>query len=547
MQSKQANVILPVLLFVLVIGTSIHFIHNNDIWMHIEIGEYIWQNKHLPENDQWSFTAQDNNLVLHEWLSQLTFYIVYSLAGTNGIIIFKALIVFLAFFFLYKAINKNNYITIIILLFVNFISEFHSLVRPHVFSWLFFAILIWGLEKRKHFVIPIILVIWANMHSSVIMGFFVLLVYIGESMIINYLKHGVNARVKKDIKFLVISFIALLVNPYTYEILLYPFRTIGFSQYIWEWKPFLITDIHLWIFIVFLGLTLVPLLVSVLSKKSSIRIKEIIIILVFSYFAFTSRRNTIIAAILLAPIASKYLYKVLHNKIPEKTNTNIIFVILLVLCGWFIITKIGGFTFGIEEGRLPVNAVDFMGKNNINGNVFNEFEFGGYIILKLYPNNKVFIDGRIPLFGKKILEDYRKIVFAEEDAVIKIAEYKPDIFLVKHSSKVEDLLQNLNATKLVYFDDYVSLYVINTKKYGNISGFKIIYPKISAIPDDVDGAIDEYMYLLEISPSFVGVNKNLGLLYLKNNETESARLYLDKYLAKYSDDVAVIRIRRQIG
>lgn len=57
----------------------------------------------------------------------------------------------------------------------------------------------------------------------------------------------------------------------------------------------------------------------------------------------------------------------------------------------FEVTKSGW----VPINQLPVRSADFIMKNNINGNVYTTLYWGGYMIWRVGPKNKIFHDGRI--------------------------------------------------------------------------------------------------------------------------------------------------------
>ncbi|MBI5042754.1 MAG: hypothetical protein HZC10_02770 [Nitrospirae bacterium] len=58
----------------------------------------------------------------------------------------------------------------------------------------------------------------------------------------------------------------------------------------------------------------------------------------------------------------------------------------------------------------PKDASDFLIDLKISGNMFNEYGFGGYLIWRLYPEKKVFIDGRS--LEPDVYEEYKFIASA---------------------------------------------------------------------------------------------------------------------------------------
>src|SRR4029079_1796541 len=61
-----------------------------------------------------------------------------------------------------------------------------------------------------------------------------------------------------------------------------------------------------------------------------------------------------------------------------------------------------------DTTRFPVQAVDAMVQRNIRAPVFAPDSWGGYLIYRLYPQNKVFVDDRHDLYGEQFLKDYLK-------------------------------------------------------------------------------------------------------------------------------------------
>jgi len=48
----------------------------------------------------------------------------------------------------------------------------------------------------------------------------------------------------------------------------------------------------------------------------------------------------------------------------------------------------------VDTRKFPVKAADFILQNDLRGNMYNFFNWGGYLIWRLAPGKKVFIDGR---------------------------------------------------------------------------------------------------------------------------------------------------------
>ena len=64
-----------------------------------------------------------------------------------------------------------------------------------------------------------------------------------------------------------------------------------------------------------------------------------------------------------------------------------------------------------EQGNFPYGAVAYLKANPIEGRMFNEYNWGGFLIWQ-YPEKKVFIDGRMPSWRighYKAFEEFNEI------------------------------------------------------------------------------------------------------------------------------------------
>jgi hypothetical protein len=54
----------------------------------------------------------------------------------------------------------------------------------------------------------------------------------------------------------------------------------------------------------------------------------------------------------------------------------------------------------------PEGDAAYLRDHALRGNLFNQFEWGGHVIYTLYPDQRVFIDGRPDMYGQRVLDDY---------------------------------------------------------------------------------------------------------------------------------------------
>jgi hypothetical protein len=68
----------------------------------------------------------------------------------------------------------------------------------------------------------------------------------------------------------------------------------------------------------------------------------------------------------------------------------------------------------VETGQLN-QLVGYLEDNLPDGNMFNEYALGGYLLYALTPPPKVFIDGRADMYGEQIMSDYNKILSSSSE------------------------------------------------------------------------------------------------------------------------------------
>src|SRR5262249_13612871 len=65
------------------------------------------------------------------------------------------------------------------------------------------------------------------------------------------------------------------------------------------------------------------------------------------------------------------------------------------------------FQLRMVDWGYPVGAADFLVAHRVTGPIFNVYEQGGYLMWRLWPQAKVFIDGRA--LNESVWQDYEQI------------------------------------------------------------------------------------------------------------------------------------------
>jgi hypothetical protein len=67
---------------------------------------------------------------------------------------------------------------------------------------------------------------------------------------------------------------------------------------------------------------------------------------------------------------------------------------------------------GLKNSLYPIEIVDHIRTNNLQGNLFNQYGWGGFLLWSL-PDHKVFIDGRMDVYKREVSDPYKTIVNLE--------------------------------------------------------------------------------------------------------------------------------------
>lgn len=498
----------------LIFAASVFPVRDPDVWWHLKTGEYICQNKTIPETDIFSYTIQGRPWTTFEWLSQVVFYKVFSYFSLAGLTMFKALIIVLIFILLLASVYRYNALLVWMFLSLAYIVMREFLVeRPQIFTYFFTALFTFVLRSKKLkliMLLPLIEVLWANMHgASAIIGFGILAIYV---LFADYMAN------KTKIFLIISTFTAMFITPGLYQNFLYfyIFFKEGFNKLIMEYQtPKLIVWFIPYYIMLFIGL--LTLLVNVRLKLA-----DVIVVLISSAASLMAIRNIPVFVILATPIIIERFYLILDMvqeiclkyfkfilnvqkkfTLPKycieifnsssnrwfKSISKIMFTaitgIALFILLWGVLDKIDAvhnFRTGFGDKFPGKNAVIFIKAcqdKGLKGNIFNSYVFGGYMIWRLYPQNKVFIDGRLVEYGINFVQE--AFDFWKPEIWNKIdKKYQFTAAIIYLEKKyMAEYIDSKKDWVLVYWDDISLVYFKNipeNKWFIDRYGYKILRP-----------------------------------------------------------------------
>lgn len=491
-------------------------IGNNDTFLHIGIGKDLIAHGFHNE-DPFSFTQKNTPYIDHEWLCQVILFALYNTTGVFGLYFFKLFCCLGVLMILYVLIpDKTKFVYYLPILLGLFLAYPHAQVRPHILAWLLAALLMLLVQKKKFQYIPILILFWANVHASFVLALFVFSVFL-----------WIEYKALKSSKILLIwalSCLSPLINPYFYKIYFFLFEIKDYTHTVDEWQPFKPETAYFNAWILFCALLGLSFLLSTKTKALYFAMS-----LPLVFLGFSAMRHPIVVIIYLSPIIYENL-KTSKSSLLKLKSSLISFIMLILIPGlWSFREKEQKFSFAIDQEALCIRASEVVKRHAIQGNMYNDYNFGGYLLWSLYPNNKVFIDGRLEVYGGQVIEDYYQISHADRGWEERLNQYAVDFLVIRPERQLAQMVIKNPRWELVYFDYNSVIYV---RKGTNMSmrRLRAISPygnRDGATPHQV---VEEIRYLLQENPIFFGGYKILAFQYAKLGDLEQSRSALNQYL-----------------
>lgn len=419
--------------FIMVFGGPRLFNNDGDLGRHITIGNYILDAGTIPTYDIFSHTMDGERLVPHEWLSQVVFALAHRAMGLSGDVFVAALLASFTILLVYNELVQRGNLRLVALFittWVAIVSAIHWLARPHMFTFFFVALWVYGLERfykkgeKNFWLFPILMLIWVNTHGAFIAGFVIWGTYLAD-WLLEFLQGRSTKQMGLQLIALgMLSFAVTFINPSGWHLWETSVGYVGNEFMTSHTVEYLSPDFHerdMWPFLFMLAFALLAL-----AQERKVQVREALLLAGWAMMSLYSVRNMPLFAVATAPV-----YAALLQAWVEK-----LFIWLkqdaaaresgVALRGyvWVVASVI---LFGValwrgipldEKGtgnvflpdKMPVQAVDWLEQNPQEGNMFNQFVWGGYILYRMWPQEVVFIDGQTDFYGEVLFREYLEVI-----------------------------------------------------------------------------------------------------------------------------------------
>ncbi len=445
---------------------------DGDLPRHLLMGKIILETRTIPTTDVFSHVYQGTPLVPHEWLAGIVLYFVYTLMGLNGIVLLAALLLATTFLLVYEETLRTSHLRLATLGLTAWgaaVTSLHWITRPHLFTMLFFALyLVWANKlqrgKLKYiWLFPLAMLLWGNMHGEFIAGLLLLGAY-SAGWVWDYIFSTLKPLIKTGKQLAFAFFSSLLVtfiNPVglrTWETVFGYVNNHYLMSRINETNPPDFSQPQFQVLLILLGFSIFLLA----TQKDRLNTGQAFALAGLSMMSLLSARNVhlygVAAPILLAgAFAGRPFPHILEEietlfaRVEENLRGLAWPMITVFLIGSLVLTGAPGIENRFSPRIFPVQAADWLEKNPPTGKMFNAFDWGGYLLLRLWPDHLTFIDSQTDVRGD-VTKEYEKVVTLAEGWQTTLEQYAVQWVIIPPAWPLADAL-TANGWQEIYRDE----------------------------------------------------------------------------------------------
>ena len=451
---------------------------DGDIFRHLSIGRLVIETGKPITIDVFSHTVAGTPFSPHEWFAGVLFFLVYSAGKVNGLVFLSALLLSSTFFIVYSlavSLSCNRVFSFILTVLGILASSLHWIIRPHLFSMMFTAIWL-GLfldrstnKKWSILWFPALMLLWVNTHGEFVFAFLVLVSFIaGEIWRKTFGGDSSDRFTMIDyLKISVITFFASLINPVGIQVWQTILGYVGNDYMVshtleYQSPNFLEPKFAIFLFMIGLSIFLLSI------RRNPIEPALGFLLAGITMMTLVSARNIhlygVIVPVILAacfdgsPVSKIFLwFEKLFAKFDDNKVTFFWPLSTVVLIGSLLAGGAIGENNKFAHTFFPIDAVAWLEQNPQEGNVFNYFDWGGYLIYHLWPEKTVFIDPQTDVYGEKVMRQYEQVLMGKEGWQKIIDQYQIQWAILPSKTLIGPLLEQEGWTA-VYSDEIATIY-----------------------------------------------------------------------------------------
>jgi hypothetical protein len=279
-----------------------------------------------------------------------------------------------------------------------------------------------------------------------------------------------------------LSMLASLINPYGYGLHVHVYRYLSSHWLMNHIDEFLSPNFHGVAQQCFVAILLITIVALAMSRRKPLLARGLVLLFA-THSGLYASRSLPVSSLLLTLIVAPLLTQAIADARSDKRLTS---RVTIFLSRWHSLTaRIGAMELGFrghlwpaaavvlgglacahsgtigsrqwmnahfDPGHLPVQAAEVIAERGVHEPVFCQDSWGGYLIYRLYPQNKVFVDDRHDLYGEEFLKDYLKAIRVAPEWDKFLREKRVNWALLPAESSLANMLEETSRWSVLYRD-----------------------------------------------------------------------------------------------
>jgi hypothetical protein len=468
-QWAQALVLVALFTALAIINLRNALVSDADVWWHLRTAEWMLEHHGVPRTDPFSILGAGKPWAAYSWLFELLIFQLFQRLGLVGIVAYTtgmAVAIAIAMIHLMKHLKADFTFAVLLTAVASYsISRLYT-PRPWLFTILFFVLeldLLIQARKtgklRNLLWLPVIFALWSNLHIQFIDGLAVLFIALAEALLARKWS-GAETRIRPGWMCGVSAscVLATLANPFSWKIYKIAYDLAaqqGVLNKVSELSALPFRDLDDW-FVLLLALVAT----GVLARTRRFAFFESILMVFAIYVSFRSQRDVWVVVTAAGAILAAGLKGDEANRFQLKSvavplvGLATVLAVLVSLC-----------VLQLDNGRLranlaevmPVRAVEVVREKGWSGPLYNDYNWGGYLIWAL--RMPVSIDGRAALYGDEVIDRSVATWNGEPDWASDTNLLKAGLVIGPVKSPLTQLLRMDPRFQLAYEDKLAAVFV----------------------------------------------------------------------------------------
>ncbi len=453
-----------------------------DLWGHIKFGETIWKAGRVAMPDPFSYLTAGRLWLDHEWLSEVVFYLIFTVAGPAGLIAMKAVLGLGLMGALYRHLCLQGLSAIrsgfLVLVALHFFLMSVVTVRTLIFSYPLFLVVLLLVHGMAHgrprwiWIVPTLFVLWANLHPAFLAGLAIIGVWAAVETCAQLIDRRPVAIDRWAMRMVLVQPVACglatLLNPIGLTLWGFLLETaFGSRPDITEWQPLVLMTPFGLAYAALVALSLWGLIHSRRPRRASL----MAVLVVTALLPFVAIRHTPLAVLAITVITGEHIgdawNRWVSNRSASRSGSRLAEM-------WFpraaLVASLLLVTFAIPRlsciritpaigGSYPARAVDLIKQSGVAGNLAIDFDWGEYALYHLSPAVKVSMDGRRETaYSQSIYLQNLAFRFGQGQWNAVLENPQTHMALVKTGLATFNLMKLEPGWRLIYRDSLAALF-----------------------------------------------------------------------------------------